>query len=372
MKIIEVINIPWWNAAAEYCITLANALSDRGHDVTVLCEKDTPSYKKAIELKLQVETMISFKPLHFLSDLFTIKRAFRTFYHDVQIVNVHTAPAQSLFVMAKFLFKLRYRLIRTRIDLRKIKHYPFNRFSYKSLDGIIVTNKQDKNELLSFTHLPETRIKIIHAGVDTERFKPHNKKQYNRSKFNIAHDALVVGHIARRSPVKGHDVFFKAAQLINNEIRNVLFVTAGVDDTVSLEQLKDMAKRAGVTDKTLILDFVDNVEELINCFDVGVVSSIGSEKHSRITLEYMACGVPVVGSNVGNIPELIEDMKTGFIVKPGDFVAIADAVVRLLKDKELREIYAYNARKHVEQRFSISSFVQLTEMFYLETIGRKG
>lgn len=371
MKIVQVINIPWWNAAAEYCITLANALSDREHDVIVIAEKDTPAYKKALASKLQVETMISFKPLYFLSDLFTIKRIFRTIYQDVQIVNVHTAPAQSIFIIAKFLFNLRYKLIRTRIDLRKIKHYPLNKFSYKSLDGIIVTSKQDKDELLSFTNIKESKIKVIYAGIDIKRFKPNIDKQQVRTKFNIQPDVLVVGNIARRSPVKGHDVFFKSAQLIFNEVQNVLFVTAGVDDTVSLEQLKDMAKKAGVIEKTLILDYIENVEDLINCFDVGVVSSIGSEKHSRITLEYMACGVPVVGSNVGNVPELIIDRKTGYIVKSGNFIDMADAVIKLLKDKELREVFSYNARKHVEQKFSYSSFAQLTEVFYLETLGRK-
>ncbi len=371
MKVVEVINVPWWNAAAEYCITIANALSKRGHDVIVVCEKNTPSYKKALELNLQVESMLSFKPLHFFSDLFTIKRSFRTVYNDVQVVNVHTAHTQTLFVISKVLFGLRYKLIRTRVDSRRIKPYPFNKFSYKIMSGIIVANKPDQEAVQSFTELPENRVKIIHAGVDTGRFKRNSSKSENRSKFNIPSDAYVIGNIARRSPVKGHDVFFKAAQLIHSDVENTFFVTAGVDDTVSAEDLKTMAQQAGVLERTLFLGYVDNVEELIACLDIGVVSSVGSEKHSRITLEYMACGTPVVGSNVGDISELIEDRKTGFVVKPGDFVAMADAVIRLLKDKELREVFGYNARKLVEQQFSLDSFAESTELFYMGVIGWK-
>ncbi len=371
MKVVEVINIPWWNAAAEYCIKIANALSKRGHDVIVVCEKDTPSFKKALELNLQVESILSFRPLHFFSDLFTIKRAFRTVYNNVQVVNVHTAHSQTLFVIAKVLFGLRYKLIRTRVDSRRIKTCPFNKFSYKSMSGIIVSNKPDHKEVKSFTGLSDNIIKIIHAGVDTARFKHNSDKLENRSKFAIPSDAYVIGNIARRSPIKGHDIFFKAAQLINNDVKNTFFVVAGVDDTVSLDDLKNMAEQADVLEKTLFLGYVDNIEELVACLDIGVVSSLGSEKHSRITLEYMACGIPVIGSNVGDIAELIEDRKTGFVVKPGDFVAMADAVIRLLKDKELREVFGYNARKLVEQQFSLDSFAESTELFYMELIGRK-
>ncbi len=372
MKIIEVINVPWWNAAAEYCITITDALSKRGHRTIIVCEKDTPSCRKALQLNLQAETMLSFKPLHFISDLFTIKRAFRTIYNDVQIVNVHTAQAQTIFVVAKLLFNLRFRLIRTRVDSRKIKHHPLNKLSYASLSGIIVSNKADQNEVLSFVKIPSNRVKIIHAGVDINRFKPLNGKSEKRKNFLIPADALVVGNIARRSPVKGHDVFFKAAQLIHEEIKNVFFVTAGVDDTVVLEALKDMAGKAGITDKTLFLDYVDDIEGLINCLDVGVVSSVGSENHSRITLEYMACGVPVVGSDVGNVGELIDHGKTGFVIPKGDFVALADAVIKLLKGKETRELFSYNAHKLASLQFSTNSFAESTELFYTEVIGRKG
>jgi len=371
MKVVEVVNIPWWNAAAEYCISVANALSNRGHNVIVICEKDTPAYQKAMELGLEVEPVLSFKPVGFISDLLTIKRMFRTIYNDIQIVNVHTATSQSLFVIAKKLFNLRYKMIRTRIDLRRIKHYPLNKLSYKNMDGFIVTNKNDRDELLLFTHLPENRVRIIHAGVDTDKFKKYKNVQELKTKFGIKPEGYVVGNIARRSTVKGHDVFFKSAQIIHNEIKDVIFVTAGVDDTISVEDLTEMAKQAGVLEKTRILGYVDRVEELINCFDVGVVSSVGSEKHSRITLEYMACGVPVVGSDIGNIPELVRDGETGFIVKPKDFVGMADAVIRLLKDKELREVFGYNARKLVEQKFSIKSFAEITELFYMEVIARK-
>jgi glycosyltransferase involved in cell wall biosynthesis len=371
MKVVEVVNIPWWNAAAEYCISVANALSNRGHNVIVICEKDTPAYQKAMELGLEVEPVLSFKPVGFISDLLTIKRMFRTIYNDIQIVNVHTATSQSLFVIAKKLFNLRYKMIRTRIDLRRIKHYPLNKLSYKNMDGFIVTNKNDRDELLLFTHLPENRVRIIHAGVDTDKFKKYKNVPELKIKFGIKPEAYVVGNIARRSTVKGHDVFFKSAQIIHNEIKDVIFVTAGVDDTISVEDLTEMAKKAGVLEKTRILGYVDRVEELINCFDVGVVSSVGSEKHSRITLEYMACGVPVVGSDIGNIPELVRDGETGFIVKPKDFVGMADAVIRLLKDKELREVFGYNARKLVEQKFSIKSFAEITELFYMEVIARK-
>jgi len=371
MKVVEVVNIPWWNAAAEYCISVANALSNRGHNVIVICEKDTPAYQKAMELGLEVEPVLSFKPVGFISDLLTIKRMFRTIYNDIQIVNVHTATSQSLFVIAKKLFNLRYKMIRTRIDLRRIKHYPLNKLSYKSMDGFIVTNKNDRGELLLFTHLPENRVRIIHAGVDTDKFKKYKNVPELKIKFGIKPEAYVVGNIARRSTVKGHDVFFKSAQIIHNEIKDVIFVTAGVDDTISVEDLTEMAKQAGVLEKTRILGYVDRVEELINCFDVGVVSSVGSEKHSRITLEYMACGVPVVGSDIGNIPELVRDGETGFIFKPKDFVGMADAVIRLLRDKELREVFGYNARKLVEQKFSIKSFAEITELFYMEVIARK-
>ncbi len=371
MKIVEVINLPWWNASAEYCISLSKTLSNRGHGIIVICEKDTPAHKKAIETGLEIDTLLTFKQRHILKDLLNIRKAFRGRYRDVQIVNVHTANAQSLFVIARLLFRLDFKLIKTRIDARKIKPHLLNRLSYRALEGVIVTNKKELEDIKSFAGISLNRIKVIHGSVDAEYFRPVEQKGIKRQKFNIPVTSLVVGNIARRSPIKGHDVFFKSAHLINTEIKNVFFVVAGVDDTISIDKLKNMAESAGVLDKTLFLGFVKDINELLECLDIGVVSSLGSENHSRITLEYMACGVPVVGSDVGAVGELIENGKTGFVVKPFDFVGLAEAVIRLLKKKEMHELFSYNARNMIEERYSSKTFAEKTEQFYAEVLSWK-
>jgi glycosyltransferase involved in cell wall biosynthesis len=121
-----------------------------------------------------------------------------------------------------------------------------------------------------------------------------------------------------------------------------------------------------------VLGGVEDLPRLMREFTLGLVSSIGSEANCRVGLEMMACGIPVVATRIGVIPEVVRDRKDGLIVPPNDPGAMAEAVTRLLKDGGLRNRMARSASERAAGMFSLDGMVERTEEWYRELIGRKG
>ena len=91
--------------------------------------------------------------------------------------------------------------------------------------------------------------------------------------------------------------------------------------------------------------------------DVGVVPSLLQEPFGLVNIELMACGLPVIASRVGGIPEIVLDGVTGLLVEPNDPQALSEAMAKLLDDPELRKRMGENARKHVVQNFSLETYL---------------
>ena len=105
-----------------------------------------------------------------------------------------------------------------------------------------------------------------------------------------------------------------------------------------------------------LLDNFDNLSEVLSRVDVGVIPSIFSEVICRIGMEYMASGKAVIASDVNVLPELVINGESGLIFNSEDEVALADAILKLAEDKELRREYGIAGRKRAEELFSIEKF----------------
>ena len=124
-----------------------------------------------------------------------------------------------------------------------------------------------------------------------------------------------------------------------------------------------LVKQLGLTKDVLCLGKQENLEELYSISDVKWLLS-EKESFGLVLLEAMACGVPCVGTNIGGIPEVIDDGKTGFLCELGDVEAVAERTINLLQDDRLHATMAENALQTVYTRFYSKEIVQQYEAIY--------
>ena len=169
----------------------------------------------------------------------------------------------------------------------------------------------------------------------------------------------VVLYVGKLSPGKGAAELAAAARLITQTVPDAVFVFVG-DGAVALAD-EPWLRRVGPLPNAEVL-------ALYAAADVVVVPSIVPEALSRVILEAMTAGRPVVGTQVGGTPELVVDGVTGFLVKPNDPVGLARAIERLLLDEPLRLRLGGQARRHVEDRFGADRSVDRLLALYRDVL----
>jgi glycosyltransferase involved in cell wall biosynthesis len=236
-------------------------------------------------------------------------------------------------------------------------------------DHIVVNAEAIKRDLLQRGYDPK-RLSVIPNGIDCERFRLPGNGQAVRREWNIAPGAPVVGVLARLMRIKGQEVFLRAAALIASKDPHVRFVIVGGNkiDHAYEDELKRLAGRLGLGDRVLFTGFRTDVPDLLAAMSVVVSPSLGLEGLSNSLLESMAAGVPVVATRVGGSPEIVEDGVTGLLVSPGDSVALAAAMFRLLHDKTTATRLGQSARQRVFSRYSLEQAVTSTERLYGELL----
>jgi glycosyltransferase involved in cell wall biosynthesis len=220
--------------------------------------------------------------------------------------------------------------------------------------------------------MPEDSTQLLYPGVDTARFQPGVDGLRVRFEASIASDAPVVALIARFQNVKGHDVFQAMVRQVALQIPSARFIVAGenVHGVSADEAYKQWILRAAETDPILrerltYLGFRADSERVIGAADVVVCSS-HFESYGMVNVEAMACGKPVVSTNRGGPSETVVHGETGFLIEPGDAGGLAQHVIKLLRDADLRARMGAAGRARVEQHFS----AQATAGKFMATVDR--
>jgi len=209
--------------------------------------------------------------------------------------------------------------------------------------------------------MPIERMPVVYAGVDCARFRPGLDGAALRREFGIAEDAPVVAMVARFQRVKGHYTFQAMARRLLEALPATHFIVAG-DDVFGVaadqryrdEILSSARASAALRDRLHYLGFRRDVETVYAAADVFVCPS-EFESYGIANLEAMSCGLPVVSTRRGGPSETIADGVTGFLVDPGDAGALAEHVLRLLRDGTLRQKLGAAGRERVQRGFSVEA-----------------
>lgn len=230
---------------------------------------------------------------------------------------------------------------------------------YKHIDRIFARSKAIKEGFLGDPpFLPPDDIEIVYSGVDTVRFHPGVDGAGLRRELGFADDTPLVALIARFQDVKGHDVFQDMARVVAQEIREARFIVAG-EDIMGVASDADYKARIIHTyendpilqDVLHYIGFRDDAERVMAAADVVVCPS-DFESYGRVNVEAMATGTPVVSTNQGGPGETVLHGETGFLVPPRQPQALAQYVIQLLQDVDLRHKIGAAGRQRIVTHFS--------------------
>ena len=245
-----------------------------------------------------------------------------------------------------------------RVDFH-LRGSALSRWKYRQVDCFICASDAIRQMLVG-DGVPPTRAVTVHEGIDLERVDAANAASLHEELW-LPHQAPIVGNVAALVPHKGQRHLIEAARLVLPQVPDARFVIAGEGELRSA--LERQIKDHRLDKHVLLAGFRPDVLSLHKAFDIFVMSSV-TEGLGTSLLDAMAAGKPVVATRAGGIPEVVVDGETGFLVPPRDHGAMAAAIVKLLKDDELRRTMGAAGRARAATMFSAERMVQDTLRVY--------
>jgi len=209
------------------------------------------------------------------------------------------------------------------------------------------------------------RIQVIHNGIDLDKYVVGRADANLKAQLGIPADAFVAGTVGSLHEVKGLHYLLEAARQVACAHPNFRLLVTGKGPLE--DDLKKAAAELGISDKVEFLGFRDDVPEILKLLDVYLCSSI-SEGLSLSILEAMAVGKAVVATNVGGNPELIVHGQNGYLVPSCDSPALAEKIISLIGDNNLRESFGKAGREIADRNFSLRAMVAKYEDLYEELL----
>jgi glycosyltransferase involved in cell wall biosynthesis len=367
---LQLINVRWYNACAHYAIGLSHALKQRGHKVIVAGDPLSPPLLKAKEVGLMVheDLFLSYTSPWMIA--YNVKRMRDLIEREeIDIINAHRGEGHLVAALAKKFLKRAVPLIRTRGDVRAPKGSFLNRYLNRTLtDKVITTCEVLRESYIEDLQMPDEKVTTVPVGIDHDFFSPRESDTTWKERLSIPEGNLVVGIVGRLSPVKGHEYLIQAADHVLKRLPRVTFIVCGEDAQISAGQLRDAVRIKNIEENFRFLSKVKDIREIISLFDIGVVSSVGSETICRVALEYMSMGKPVVGTNINAIPEMVQHQVNGLVVEPKKWQELASALVELLRDEDKRKKFGEKSRGIVMEKFTLDVFARKTEEVYLSLL----
>ena len=252
-------------------------------------------------------------------------------------------------------------LERVRDRLSRIMFYPFlmQHLVTKRMDRVITVSTSAAEETRNVFNVPRQKLRVIYNGIDIDMFRRLDGEMKEKGRL------ILVANTQDRK--KGLIYLLEALKLLQGDMDvKLTIVDNGLPDN---EYAPQLVARYGLDGRVNFTGKL-GLEELVRHYsraEVAVVPSL-YEGFGLPAAEAMACGLPVVSTTAGALPEVVEDGRNGILVPPRDACALAGAIERLMKDDELRRAMGEEGRKRVERKFSWEQAARKTLEVYEEVL----
>lgn len=355
MRILQVCSVTTFGGGERHLADLSHALVKLGHEVYVASVPGSPLAAKLSPVTRAHNLTLS--RINYVKNVIRVARFVRA--HDIEIVHAHAARDYHLAALA-LRFASRGRLVLTRHALFPLRR--INRPLLRSAGCVIAVSQAVADSLRLSGVIDASKITVIHNGIEIERFDQPAPRSRD--------SPVVVGTVGHLAPIKGHDVFVRAAALISARRPSVHFVIIGEDKSPHMSyrrHLESLLAELGLSGSVTMPGWRDDMPAALSSLTL-FVSAARSEPFGLAIVEAMAVGLPIVAAASEGALEIIDDGVNGKLAPVDDPEALADAIDNLLNDPLERERLGRNAQLTAGQRFSVSRMASDTEQVYREVL----
>jgi len=367
-----------------HVVLLNSVLNNEIFESVLVCGSPNPGEQPMLDFALEhnikpifipeIVGEATFKP----RDLKALVKLYRLIRRErPHIVHTHTAKAG-------FVGRLAARLAGTPIILHTyhghVLHGYYNplktwllrrmeRVLARITDCIIAVSEQVKQDLVSYGVAPPEKITVIPLGFDLQSFL--NCEKYRgefRRELGLNDGARLIGIVGRIFPIKNHRLFLDSAVQVASQEPACRFIIVG--DGVLRPEMERHARELGIADKVIFTGWRRDLPRIYADLNVLVVSS-DNEGTPVSAIEAMASARPVVGTRVGGLPDIITDGENGYLVPPRNPEALAEAILRLLRDPELACRMGRAGQTMAKERFKIQRLISDMEGLYENLLIKK-
>ncbi|NLE03664.1 MAG: glycosyltransferase family 4 protein [Crenarchaeota archaeon] len=216
---------------------------------------------------------------------------------------------------------------------------------------IIAVSEFTKWELTKYYNISENKIKVIHNGVDINKFKPAKDKRKVKIELGFNPDDLAIVSVGRLYARKGLFTLIESIPSVIKKFKNAKFIISGKGQSREMAKLITHSEKLGVKDHIIFTGYFpdEKLPKLYQAADVFAFSTF-YEHHPFAVLEALSTGLPVVTTNVGGISETIMDSKNGFMCQPFNVQEFSDRIVYILEHPKEAAEMGQLARKTIEDQ----------------------
>lgn len=358
-----------WGGSEKHAIQLASGLRERGHDARIVCLfREGPLGDEARE-----------KGIPFTCLNLPYRWGIRTLLGIQDWIRSHPVDVLHTYLFGFHLFAgLPARLLKIPVLLssrREIPHWQKGRHRWLEkvgnlfVDQIVCVSKAVEKWALEKEGIPPEKVLTIYNGVDVNRFNPARIQSFVRREFQIPSGTPLIGTVANMATEKGYPDLLEAAQLILQKSPEARFLFVGFGPREG--EIRERAQKIAGHEQIIFTGARTDIPNLIGAMDVFVLASV-IEGFPNVLLEALAMAKPVVATEVGGIPELIESGRNGILVPPRDGRALAEAVLSLFKNPEGARAMGRRGMEKIRKSFTLERMFDQYEALYLSLLQSKG
>ncbi len=359
-KILHLYSSVTAGGAEKLMLSLAQGLDKEGLKDIVVAPKRSYAYEQALKMGLEAYPLTikgSFDPLGILGLAKIVVK------EGVDILHAHQGKVFWPCVMIKKFVKPDVKVVFHRHA--HLPHKFYSRGHYKSADRIIAISKIVADDLERLEKVPREKIRVIYNGTDFKRFSPEVGGNEVK-KFYDLFGKNVIGTVGQMNKPKGKGQMYliEAAAKLRERFPDNRYLIVG--NGPILEDLKKLSAKLKVSDIIIFPGYQEMIEKFIAAMDVLCFLSWDREGFGQVMVEAQGMGKPVIGTDIGGIPETFQNGVTGFLIPPENSDILSGAIAKLLTQKNLAAEMGRNAIKFVNDNFSLEKMSKNVLAVYRE------
>ncbi len=286
--------------------------------------------------------------------------------HRIQLIHSNSTNAHIYGAVAAKLMRVpSVWLVRDLVPLGLL-----GKFLFLFSSRIIAISREVAKEI-SRHGMDMSKLTVIYNGVDIQLFDAGNENNSIRKELGTGKDIFLVGMVSQMVPWKRHPDFLRALAKVIKKYPKIKALVVGDDIFKDQQKYKtdiaNLSQGLGLEDKVIFTGYRYDIPEILADLDLLVVSS-EREPFGRVIIESMASSKPVIATNAGGIPEIIQDGINGILVPVGDTDGISEAIVKIVRDRNLARRLGLAGRDTVKEKFTIEKNVQKVQDIYEELL----